>query len=204
MLDDCVRYHTCECNEGISDGISGPRLTVPVGLLSSRSSARCAGFIRTRSRAVSQCRPPNVAPTHTYPIESACASGAGVATPTERPPNCEECGRHGACVANKSCVPPLAPHTRTPAYSPRPPPSLPRVRPRASRQGAAAASSFLSPSLERKSGGIWGLSQLLSVDHALPYGSRRRRCSAQQGLMHGFQSRFSIPPRHHFRRCATR
>ena len=47
-----------------------------------------AGFGLARRRTVAP--PPNVAPLHTYPTESACASGAGVATPRERPPKCGE------------------------------------------------------------------------------------------------------------------
>jgi len=160
--------------------------THSAGLLRARG-----GFGLARAPSHSAAAPNvvrNVAPSH-LPTESACASGAGVATPTERPPSCEECGRHGACVATTSCVPPLAPHTF-------PFPQTPTV---------AASSLVRAPPppahfyLRLLSASSWGY---LSVAAAVR--SRRRRCRAQQGLMHGFQSRFSIPPRLACRRCATR
>ena len=59
---------------------SGPRLTALVSYP-----------LASDSLAVAQWRnPPNVALHPTYPTESACASGAGVATPTQRPPKCGE------------------------------------------------------------------------------------------------------------------
>ena len=142
---------------------------------------------------------PNVAPSHLphTPTESACASGAGVATPTERPPSCGECGRHGACVANTSCVPPLAPNTftRTP-HSPRPPTVAASSLVRAPPPPAHSYLRLLSAS----SGGI-----PIAISRRAAVRSRRRRCRAQQSdLKGGFQSRFSIPPRLASCRCATR
>ena len=99
------------------------------------------------------------------------------------------CGRHGACVANTSCVPPLAPHTFPFSQTPT----------------VAASSLVRAPPppahfyLRLLSASRWGY---LSVAAAVR--SRRRRCRAQQGLRHGFQSRFSIPPRHSLCRRATR
>ena len=72
-----TRIHTID---GRGSKASGPRLTALVS---------CP--LASDSLAVAQWRPPQRRPTPpTYPTESACPSGAGVATPTERPPKCGE------------------------------------------------------------------------------------------------------------------
>ena len=72
------------------------------------SQTRSAGLLPAGfglARGLTQWRPPQTSPHPTYPTESACASGAGVATPTEPPPKCGERGRHGACVAHTKLCP---------------------------------------------------------------------------------------------------
>ena len=72
-----TRIHTID---GRGSKAVGSNKTHSAGLLP-------AGFGLARRRTVA---PPPTSPHPTYPTESACASGAGVATPTERPPKCGE------------------------------------------------------------------------------------------------------------------
>ena len=84
---------------------SGPRLTALVS---------CP--LASDSLAVAKCPPPPTSPHPTYPTESACASGAGVETPTERPRKCGERAdaTARAWLTHKLCPPPL-PLTQDPS-----------------------------------------------------------------------------------------
>ena len=80
--------------------------------------------------------PPHTPPHHSSPPESACASGAGVATPTVCTPEWSgKYGRHGACVA-RSC----GHDRRSVARFPFPPLSV-RVRGRTRRTRAEFCSA---------------------------------------------------------------
>ena len=126
---------------------SGPRLTALVSYP-----------LASDSLAVAQWRnPPNVALHPTYPTESACASGAGVATPTQRPPKCGERAdaTARAWLTQKLCPSPLPSHDPSVRFSVRhmhtshpcssfPKPSL------LERRGRGSAPNSMSPRVWRE------------------------------------------------------